>query len=140
MVERMSTRVLLIDDHALFRRGVAQLIESDPDLEFVGEACDGARGIEAERRQRESRDARQPGCGEKQRGRATERPFGQQAVQDDKARDDTDQADENVDLQKEGGWNSPRHDTSLRYPLMKASRSALIVSACVVGMPWGKPL
>src|SRR5437016_12188528 len=46
MVERMSTRVLLIDEHALFRRGVAQLIESDPDLEFVGEACDGARGIE----------------------------------------------------------------------------------------------
>jgi DNA-binding NarL/FixJ family response regulator len=42
----MSTRVLLIDDHALFRRGVAQLIQSDPDLEFVGEACDGARGIE----------------------------------------------------------------------------------------------
>jgi|GraSoi_2013_40cm_1033754.scaffolds.fasta_scaffold70617_1 two-component system nitrate/nitrite response regulator NarL len=46
MVEPMSTRVLLIDDHALFRRGVAQLIESDPDLEFVGEACDGVRGIE----------------------------------------------------------------------------------------------
>jgi two-component system nitrate/nitrite response regulator NarL len=42
----MPTRVLLIDDHALFRRGVAQLIESDPDLKFVGEACDGARGIE----------------------------------------------------------------------------------------------
>src|SRR6266404_4190354 len=46
MVEPMSTRVLLIDDHALFRRGVAQLIESDPDLKFVGEACDGVRGIE----------------------------------------------------------------------------------------------
>ena len=42
----MSTRVLLIDDHALFRRGVAQVIESDPELQFVGEACDGARGIE----------------------------------------------------------------------------------------------
>jgi two-component system, NarL family, nitrate/nitrite response regulator NarL len=42
----MAARVLLIDDHALFRRGVAQLIESDPDLEFVGEAGDGPLGVE----------------------------------------------------------------------------------------------
>jgi hypothetical protein len=27
-----------------------------------------------------------------------------------------------------------------RYDLKKARRSGLIVSACVVGMPWGKPL
>src|SRR5258708_37678763 len=46
MAERAPTRVLLIDDHALFRRGVAQLIESDPELEFVGEAGDGLQGIE----------------------------------------------------------------------------------------------
>lgn len=42
----MSTRVLLIDDHALFRKGVVQLIESDPELEVAGEASDGTRGIE----------------------------------------------------------------------------------------------
>jgi two-component system, NarL family, nitrate/nitrite response regulator NarL len=44
--ETKRARVLLIDDHALFRRGVAQLIESDPELQFVGEAGDGLRGIE----------------------------------------------------------------------------------------------
>jgi two-component system, NarL family, nitrate/nitrite response regulator NarL len=43
--EAMPARVLLIDDHALFRRGVAQLIESDPDLQFVGEAGDGVSGV-----------------------------------------------------------------------------------------------
>jgi len=46
MAERAPTRVLLIDDHALFRRGVAQLIESDPELEFVGDAGHGLQGIE----------------------------------------------------------------------------------------------
>lgn len=35
-------RVLLVDDHPLFRSGVAQLISSQPDFEVVGEAatCD----------------------------------------------------------------------------------------------------
>jgi len=46
MTARVPARVLLIDDHALFRRGVAQLIESDPELQFVGEAGDGVLGIE----------------------------------------------------------------------------------------------
>ena len=41
----MSTRILLIDDHPLFRRGVAQLLAAEPDLEVVGEAGDGESGI-----------------------------------------------------------------------------------------------
>lgn len=31
-------RVLLVDDHEIVRRGVAQLIDAEPDLEVVGEA------------------------------------------------------------------------------------------------------
>lgn len=39
-------RILLIDDHPLFRRGVAQLLAAEPDFEVVGEASDGATGID----------------------------------------------------------------------------------------------
>lgn len=39
-------RVALVDDQALFRAGIRMLIESQADLEFVGEAGDGAAGIE----------------------------------------------------------------------------------------------
>jgi len=38
-------RVLLVDDQALFRAGIRMLVSSQPDLEFVGEAGDGAEGI-----------------------------------------------------------------------------------------------
>lgn len=41
----MSARVLLIDDHPLFRHGVAQLIRSEPGLDLAGEAGDGASGL-----------------------------------------------------------------------------------------------
>jgi len=37
-------KVLLVDDHALVRRGFRRLLEDDPDLEVVGEASDGAQG------------------------------------------------------------------------------------------------
>jgi DNA-binding NarL/FixJ family response regulator len=37
-------RVLLIDDHALVRAGLARLIASDPELEVVGEAGEGGAG------------------------------------------------------------------------------------------------
>lgn len=39
------TRIMLIDDHPLFRKGVAQLVDADADLELVGEASDGASGV-----------------------------------------------------------------------------------------------
>ena len=34
----MVTRVFLLDDHEIVRRGVRELIENEPDLEVVGEA------------------------------------------------------------------------------------------------------
>jgi DNA-binding NarL/FixJ family response regulator len=38
-------RVLLVDDHALFREGLAMIIAGQPDLEVVGEAGDGLEAI-----------------------------------------------------------------------------------------------
>ena len=40
-----SCRVLLVDDHPLFRCGVAQLIASQPDFEVVGEAASSDEGV-----------------------------------------------------------------------------------------------
>lgn len=38
-------RVLIVDDHSLFRSGLARLLESDPRVEVVGEAADGDAAI-----------------------------------------------------------------------------------------------
>lgn len=42
-------RVLLVDDHALVRRGFRRLLEDDVGLEVVGEASDGAQAEELAR-------------------------------------------------------------------------------------------
>ncbi len=39
-------RVMIVDDHALFRRGIQMVLEQEPDLEVIGEAADGAEAIE----------------------------------------------------------------------------------------------
>lgn len=39
-------RILLVDDHDLFRKGIGRLIDSQPDLEVVGEAQDGREALE----------------------------------------------------------------------------------------------
>jgi len=39
-------RVLVVDDHALFRRGLEMVLEQEPDIEVVGEASDGAEAVE----------------------------------------------------------------------------------------------
>jgi two-component system nitrate/nitrite response regulator NarL len=43
--DAMDTRVLVIDDHPLFRKGVADLLAMDPTLTLVGEAADGEEGL-----------------------------------------------------------------------------------------------
>lgn len=44
MSDAIETRVLVIDDHPLFRKGVGDLIDMEPALELVGEAADGEGG------------------------------------------------------------------------------------------------
>jgi len=43
------TRVLLADDHALFRQGVASLLAAESGFEVVGEAGDGQQALEMAR-------------------------------------------------------------------------------------------
>jgi DNA-binding NarL/FixJ family response regulator len=45
----MTTRILLADDHALVRRGVRLIRDSEPDLAVVAEAADGADAVEQAR-------------------------------------------------------------------------------------------
>ena len=42
-----KARVLLVDDHALLRTGVAKIINQEPDLQVVAEAENGAEAITA---------------------------------------------------------------------------------------------
>jgi DNA-binding NarL/FixJ family response regulator len=39
-------RTLIVDDHALFRRGLEIVLVTEPDIEVVGEAADGAEAVE----------------------------------------------------------------------------------------------
>ncbi|MEU6776419.1 response regulator transcription factor [Streptomyces sp. NPDC046759] len=41
----MTIRVLLADDQALLRSAFRVLVDSEPDMEVVGEACDGAEAV-----------------------------------------------------------------------------------------------
>jgi DNA-binding NarL/FixJ family response regulator len=41
MIEPRVVRVILADDHTLFRRGLAKLLADDPRIKIVGEAADG---------------------------------------------------------------------------------------------------
>lgn len=40
-----QSRILIVDDHTLFRKGLRSLIESSEQFEVVGEATDGLEGV-----------------------------------------------------------------------------------------------
>ena len=42
-------RILLVDDHNLFRSGVKALLTRQPDFDVIGEAADGLEGVKAAR-------------------------------------------------------------------------------------------
>ncbi len=46
MINEDAIRVLIVDDHALFRRGLQMVLEGEPDIDVVGEASDGHEAIE----------------------------------------------------------------------------------------------
>lgn len=60
----MTIRVLLADDQALLRSAFHVLVDSEPDMEVVGEASDGAEAVRLAREQRADvvlMDIRMPG-------------------------------------------------------------------------------
>jgi two-component system response regulator NreC len=42
---KSKLRILIADDHTLFREGVRKLLEEQPDFEVVGEAADGREAV-----------------------------------------------------------------------------------------------
>jgi DNA-binding NarL/FixJ family response regulator len=40
------TRILIVDDHEIFRRGLRSLLESRPEIEICGEATNGLEAVE----------------------------------------------------------------------------------------------
>jgi DNA-binding NarL/FixJ family response regulator len=57
-------RLLIVDDHPVVRDGLRGMLESDPELAVVGEASDGAEGLELAQRLRPDvilMDLRMPG-------------------------------------------------------------------------------
>jgi DNA-binding NarL/FixJ family response regulator len=47
-----ATRILLVDDHRLFREGLAGILAAQPEFEVVGEAADGVEAVVKARRLR----------------------------------------------------------------------------------------
>ena len=45
MTNSPSIRILLVDDHALFRKGIASLLTSEPGFDVIGEAGDGVQAV-----------------------------------------------------------------------------------------------
>lgn len=47
---RGASRIVVADDHALFRQAIRQILEGQPDLEVVAEASDGRQALKQCRR------------------------------------------------------------------------------------------
>ena len=63
-------RVVIVDDHAMLRAGLEQLLGGEPDLEVVGKAADGRRGGRARARGAARRRPDGPADAGRRRGRA----------------------------------------------------------------------
>lgn len=49
MEDQNSIRVMLVDDHAFWRHGLRQIIDSEPNMKVVGEAGDGDEAVRKSR-------------------------------------------------------------------------------------------
>ena len=61
MRRRAKIRVLIADDHAMVRMGLASLLGTEPDIEVVGEAEDGADAVKKAVYARQTAEAKK--CG-----------------------------------------------------------------------------
>ena len=64
--KQSGIRIMLVDDHSAFRKGMAALIESEPDLQVVAEAADGLQALVIFRQKKPDvvlMDLRLPGMG-----------------------------------------------------------------------------
>ena len=41
-----NIKVLVVDDHDLFRRGLMEVLEDEPDMDVIGEARNGEEAVE----------------------------------------------------------------------------------------------
>src|SRR5215813_15668382 len=44
-----TINIAIADDHAIFRDGLRRLLEAEPGLKVIGEACDGAEAVKLAR-------------------------------------------------------------------------------------------
>ncbi len=61
-----AIRIMLVDDHPAFRKGMAALIESEPDLQVVAQTGDGSEALDVYRQKKPDvvlMDLRLPGMG-----------------------------------------------------------------------------
>lgn len=49
MDSKKAIRIVIADDHPIFRDGLRRLLESEPDLKVIGEACDGEEAVKMAR-------------------------------------------------------------------------------------------
>jgi two-component system, NarL family, response regulator LiaR len=49
MSKEQVIKVLVVDDHAIIRRGIRAVLDLEPDIELVGEAENGAQAVELEK-------------------------------------------------------------------------------------------
>jgi DNA-binding NarL/FixJ family response regulator len=52
MTDNSTIRVLLADDHTMFRQGLKEMLATDEDVRIVGEAENGAEAVEIARREK----------------------------------------------------------------------------------------
>jgi DNA-binding NarL/FixJ family response regulator len=49
MDNRKTIRIVIADDHPIFRDGLRRLLEAEADLKVIGEACDGSEAVKMAR-------------------------------------------------------------------------------------------
>src|ERR1700719_2808252 len=45
-MHQAQSRILIVDDHEIFRRGLRSILESRPEIEICGEATNGLEAVE----------------------------------------------------------------------------------------------